>query len=117
MIRFFKIAQVILYCAGSFEGYFEISSFKYFGYSSGLSTYVRKGSQFFIVVFAIALEVILLFLLTSIDFVENFFRILVIGHNVFCWVTESVVNNVVCSGRFSVNAILYIVGIFNNCDV
>jgi hypothetical protein len=61
---------VILYCVGSFEGYFEISGFKYFGYASGLSTYVCKVSPFFIFS-VIALEVIFLFLLTSIDFVEN----------------------------------------------
>jgi hypothetical protein len=36
---------VILYCGGSFESYFEISGFKYFGYSSGVSTYVRKGTN------------------------------------------------------------------------
>jgi hypothetical protein len=34
MIWFFKIAEVILYCVGSFEGYFDISRFKYFGYAS-----------------------------------------------------------------------------------
>jgi hypothetical protein len=55
---------VILYCVGSFESYFEKSGFKYFVCSSGLSTYVRKGSPFFIVVFVIVLEVIFLFLLT-----------------------------------------------------
>jgi hypothetical protein len=55
MDLFDKTAWVILYCVGSFEGYFEISSFKYFGYSSGLSTCARKGSSFFIVVFVIAL--------------------------------------------------------------
>jgi hypothetical protein len=35
----------------------------------------------------------------------------------FCWMTGSVVNNVVCSGRFSINAILYIIRIFNDCSV
>jgi hypothetical protein len=44
---------MILYCVGSFEGYFEISSFKYFGYASSLSTYVRKDGPFFNVVFVI----------------------------------------------------------------
>jgi hypothetical protein len=77
---------VISYCVGSFEGYYEISSFKYFGYASRLSTYVRKCSPFFNVVFVIALEVIVLFLLTFIDFLESFFGVLVIGHNVFYYI-------------------------------
>jgi hypothetical protein len=59
---------MILYCVGNFEGYFEVSSFKYFGYGSGLSTYVRKGSPFFYVDLDIVSEAIILFLLTSIDF-------------------------------------------------
>jgi hypothetical protein len=67
MIWFFKIAQVVMYCAGCFKSYFEIGGFKYFGCSSGLSTYVCKGSPFFIVVFVIVLEVTFLFYLISID--------------------------------------------------
>jgi hypothetical protein len=78
---------VILYCVGSFEGYFEVSSFKYFGYVSRLSTYVCKGSSFLNVVLVIVLEVIVLFLLNNTDFLESFYGILVIGDNVFCYIS------------------------------
>jgi hypothetical protein len=61
MIRFFKIAQMILYCVGSFEGYFEVNSFKYFSYVSSLFTYVCKGGPFLNVVLVVVLEVIVLF--------------------------------------------------------
>jgi hypothetical protein len=49
-----------------------------------LPMYVKVAN--FVVVFLIVLEVIFLFHLISIDFVENFFRILVIGHNVFYYI-------------------------------